>query len=326
MGYQVRKIIEFDQKDKKPICILRGAILEKDDGKQMIQLKLCNLGKTILTKATVKITCLGRNENILGIQTYTYENLFVAAEKVFGTDVPIPLEYSDTETFTVKIVEAMDDLQVNSSKIKELSYGAIIFNVFAGILFFLGLIISIGIPFNVYVCKNLQLIPAILFTVTLIHIYYCEERKYKTLIYFDVFFAILPGAYLCWNEWAKQHLSMVNGSFMIIFLWLFLLCISLKKKRKESIFIIILFAIFTVGICYRYIALRELTKVFTPNIEDFHVSLLITLAPFGAKREMVNMFNIGDSWIASSIWGIYLVSLYKLIKCRFQLLPLERRS
>lgn len=144
MGYQVKKVIEFDQMYKRPVSILKGAILEKDNGKQVLQLKLYNSGDDILNQVTAKITCYGLDTNTLGVQTYTYENLFVKSGETFGTDVPIALLYSKTETISVEIMNNYEKLQVHSSKLGDagLNISSIICNIVVSIVSIIGVLIA----------------------------------------------------------------------------------------------------------------------------------------------------------------------------------------
>ncbi len=121
MGYQVVKKIAFDEKQTKPVSILKGAILENDNGNHFIQLKLCNTSNDILSKASVLITCFNQDHAILGTQAYTYDKIFVKSGDTFGTDVPIPLEFCDTDTFTVEFTNEIDKLQVSTRQTKHLN-------------------------------------------------------------------------------------------------------------------------------------------------------------------------------------------------------------
>ena len=91
MGYEVKKVIEFGRENTKPVGLLKGAILLKDGTEQVLQLKLRNNGKDILNRVTVKITCIGKDGQTRGVQSYTYEKKFVTSGAEFGTDVAIPL-------------------------------------------------------------------------------------------------------------------------------------------------------------------------------------------------------------------------------------------
>lgn len=144
MGYQVKKIIEFDPIYKKTVSILKGAILEKDNGEQVLQLKLYNSGDDILNKVTAKIICYGLDKNVLGVQTYTYENLFVKSGETFGTDVPIPLLYDGTETISVEILNNYEKLQVYSSKFENSgpNISSMICNIVVSIASIVGMLIA----------------------------------------------------------------------------------------------------------------------------------------------------------------------------------------
>lgn len=119
-------------------------ILEKDNGEQVLQLKLYNSGDDILNKVTAKIICYGLDKNVLGVQTYTYENLFVKSGETFGTDVPIPLLYDGTETISVEILNNYEKLQVYSSKFENLgpNISSMICNIVVSIASIVGMLIA----------------------------------------------------------------------------------------------------------------------------------------------------------------------------------------
>lgn len=114
MGYEVKKVIEFGQENTKPVGLMKGAILLKDGKEQVLQLKLRNNGKNILTRATVKITCIGKDGEKIGEQSYTYEKLFVTSDTEFGTDVAIPLKYENVVSVAVEIERDLERLKVSS--------------------------------------------------------------------------------------------------------------------------------------------------------------------------------------------------------------------
>ena len=89
MGYEVKKVIEFGRENTKPVGLLKGAILLKDGAEQVLQLKLRNNGKDILNRVTAKIICIGKDGQVIGIQSYTYEKVFVTSGTEFGVDVAI---------------------------------------------------------------------------------------------------------------------------------------------------------------------------------------------------------------------------------------------
>lgn len=119
MGYQIIKKIDFNQTRTKPVGILKGAILEKENGERFIQLKLCNTGNDILSKASVEITCYEQDHTVIGTQTYTYNKIFIRSGDIFGTDVAIPLEFCNADTFSVEFNNDCERLQVSTSKIKK---------------------------------------------------------------------------------------------------------------------------------------------------------------------------------------------------------------
>ena len=119
MGYEVKKVIEFGRENTKPVGLLKGAILLKDGTEQVLQLKLRNNGKDILNRVTVKITCIGKDGQTRGVQSYTYEKLFVACGEEFGSNIPITLQYSDVEQVDVKIEDDYRNLKVSSRSIQK---------------------------------------------------------------------------------------------------------------------------------------------------------------------------------------------------------------
>ena len=145
MGYQIIKKIDFSETQKKPISILKGAILENSNGEQFIQLKLRNTGNDILSKASVKIICYKQDHTVLGSQLYTYNKIFVRSGETFGTNVPIPLQFNGTDTFTIEFSNEYEKLQVNTNKIKnaKINIPIILCNTITCILFLSGIILSI---------------------------------------------------------------------------------------------------------------------------------------------------------------------------------------
>lgn len=119
MEYEVKKVIEFGRENTKPVGLLKGAILLKDGTEQVLQLKLRNNGKDILNRVTVKITCIGKDGQTRGVQSYTYEKLFVACGEEFGSNIPITLQYSDVEQVDVKIEDDYRNLKVSSRSIQK---------------------------------------------------------------------------------------------------------------------------------------------------------------------------------------------------------------
>ncbi len=119
MGYEVKKVIEFGQENTKPVELLKGAILLKDGTEQVLQLKLRNNGKDILSRVTVKITCIGKDGQVVGVQSYTYEKIFVTVGTEFGTDVAIPLKYKNVESVSVEIEKNIEKLKVSSKNISK---------------------------------------------------------------------------------------------------------------------------------------------------------------------------------------------------------------
>nr|WP_298546158.1 hypothetical protein [uncultured Lachnoclostridium sp.] len=119
MGYEVKKVIEFGRENTKPVGLLKGAILLKDGTEQVLQLKLRNNGKDVLNRVTVKITCIGKDGQAVGVQSYTYEKLFVVCGEEFGSNIPIMLQYSDVEQVEVKIEDDYRNLKVSSKSIQK---------------------------------------------------------------------------------------------------------------------------------------------------------------------------------------------------------------
>ncbi len=127
MGYEVKKVIEFGQGKERPIGLLKGAILVKDGREPCLQLKLCNNGKDILSKVTVKITCIGKDGEVIGEQHYTYEKIFVTSGMEFGTDVAIPLKYNNTYTVSVELEKNLQSLKISSEKVLKSEWSPIWF-------------------------------------------------------------------------------------------------------------------------------------------------------------------------------------------------------
>lgn len=119
MGYEVKKVIEFGRENTKPVGLLKGAILLKDGTEQVLQLKLRNNGKDILNRVTVKITCICKDGQTRGVQSYTYEKIFVTSGAEFGTDVAIPLKYKSVESVSVEIEKDIEKLKVSSKNISK---------------------------------------------------------------------------------------------------------------------------------------------------------------------------------------------------------------
>ena len=119
MGYEVKKVIEFGRDNTKPVELLKGAILLKDGMEQVLQLKLRNNGNDILNRVTVKITCIGKEGQAVGVQSYTYEKIFVTVGTEFGTDVAIPLKYKNVESVSVEIEKDIEKLKVSSKNISK---------------------------------------------------------------------------------------------------------------------------------------------------------------------------------------------------------------
>lgn len=116
MSYEVKRVIEFGQENRKPVGLLKGAVLLKDGTEPVLQLKLRNNGKDILNRLSVKITCLGKDGQVKGVQSYTYEKIFVTSGMEFGTDVAIPLNYKDIESVSVEIEKDLEALRVSSKE------------------------------------------------------------------------------------------------------------------------------------------------------------------------------------------------------------------
>lgn len=119
MSYEVKRVIEFGQENRKPVGLLKGAVLLKDGTEPVLQLKLRNNGKDILNRLSVKITCLGKDGQVKGVQRYTYEKIFVTSGMEFGTDVAIPLKDKDVEQVEVEVEDDCQSLKVSSRSIQK---------------------------------------------------------------------------------------------------------------------------------------------------------------------------------------------------------------
>ena len=118
MGYEAKKVIEFGRENTKPVGVVKGALLLKDGKELVLQLKLRNNGKDILNRVTVKITCMGKDGQIKGVQNYTYERLFVECGEEFGSNVPIMLQYNDVEHAEIEIEDDYRNLKVSSKSVQ----------------------------------------------------------------------------------------------------------------------------------------------------------------------------------------------------------------
>lgn len=145
MGYQVIKKIDFNETYTQPFRVLKGAILKKDNGEQFIQLKLCNTGNDILSKASVRILCYDQDQVDLGVQSYTYDKIFIRSGETFGTDVPIPLQFIGTDTFSVELNNDYEKLQVSTNKIKKpkIDIPIILCNIIFSLLILIGFMLSL---------------------------------------------------------------------------------------------------------------------------------------------------------------------------------------
>ena len=96
MGYEI--VTTFHPESRGSIVkIEKGAILKKEQFRYL-QLKLQNTSKLVLKEVNIEIKCFNREGINLGTQTYTYSNLFIPSGEIWGTDVAILLENSETES------------------------------------------------------------------------------------------------------------------------------------------------------------------------------------------------------------------------------------
>ena len=106
MAYHVQKTFDINQDKRKPIGGVKGAVLVNDSGRQFLQLKLKNNSSKSLDKVPIKIDCYDMAENFLGTQEYTYD----------GTGYAVPLEYSETESISIRKGEGYHEVGGSGSK------------------------------------------------------------------------------------------------------------------------------------------------------------------------------------------------------------------
>ena len=116
MAYHVQKTFDINQDKRKPIGGVKGAVLVNDSGRQFLQLKLKNNSSKSLDKVPIKIDCYDMAENFLGTQEYTYDNVFVQPGDFFGTGYAVPLEYSETESISIRKGEGYHEVGGSGSK------------------------------------------------------------------------------------------------------------------------------------------------------------------------------------------------------------------
>ena len=95
MSYRVLKVFDINQAKRKPIGGVKGAVLEDDEGKKFLQLKIKNNSPNFLDRVPILIDCYDSEGVYLGTQGYTYENIFVRKGDMFGTGEAIPLAFPD---------------------------------------------------------------------------------------------------------------------------------------------------------------------------------------------------------------------------------------
>ena len=88
MSYRVRKVFDINQAKRKPIGGVKGAVLEDDEGRQFLQLKIKNNSPNFLDRVPILIDCYDSEGVYLGTQGYTYENIIGLLE---SKDVPLNL-------------------------------------------------------------------------------------------------------------------------------------------------------------------------------------------------------------------------------------------
>ena len=305
MSYRVKKTIEFDENSAKPVSILRGAILEKDNGEQVIQLKLCNTGEDILNKVAVKIICLSQDKQVLGTQKYEYQKIFVKLGEIFGTDIPIPMEYNDTDTFSVEF-DNNERLQVKSCKRKreKVDFPTALFNLFSGMVFCINILLVFFLVWCIFdpyigtVPLAPQVIPGILFPCALVQIYFREAKEYKAIKFSSLFFFILICAFPFLGGWAKKE---VYRAFIIIMIWVILISVTLKKKKKDIRLILALFIMFMIGMYFTYRSSAASSELIKKVIEDIDNERALSEMAYGLVRgEGIGSIYNSRSFIISS--------------------------
>lgn len=103
MGYEIVRTFQ-PETNLSIVKIEKGAILEKED-RRYLQMKLRNTSKFVLKEVSIEIECFDREGMNLGKQIYTYSNLFIPSGEIWGTDVAILLEISETESVELFINE-----------------------------------------------------------------------------------------------------------------------------------------------------------------------------------------------------------------------------
>lgn len=272
MSYQVKKTIEFNNSYEKPVNILKGAILEKDDGGRVIQLKLCNTGNDILNKVSVNIICLSEDEQVLGTQKYEYQKIFIKPGEVFGTDIAIPLQYNDTNIFSVEF-DSNESLQIKNFKRKKekSDIPTIFFNFISGLIFFISMLFALFLIWSNFdpgvgtVQIALQVIPGILFPSALIQTYFNEDKQYKRLKFIGLFFLILICLFPFLGGWSEME---VYRTSIIIMMWILLIGVTIKKRKKDIKLIMVLFIMFMVGMYFTSKATAISSELIRKLIED----------------------------------------------------------
>lgn len=306
MSYQVKKTITFNKNNAQPVNVLKGAILEKDDGEQVIQLKLCNTGKEILSKVPVKITCYGQDKQVLGVQKYEYQKIFVKPGEKFGTNIAIPLQYNATDVFSVEFSDNCESLQVNSSKLKsgENDILSMFYNVFLGIVFCIGLLLTLYMVWCLLdsgvgaVGLAPQVIPGLLFPYALIQIYYSEDKQYNRLKQFSIFFFLLICLFPILGGFAVKN---IYRNLIIIVMWTILVYVSIIKRKRDTKIIVALFVIFIIGMLFTYKGIAISNVLLSNVIERIDEDFLPEFLSYYSRRgETIDSFTKAWSFIITS--------------------------
>ena len=305
MSYQVKKTIEFNNSYEKPVNILKGAILEKDDGERVIQLKLCNTGDDILNKVSVNIICLSEDEQVLGTQKYEYQKIFVKPGEVFGTDIAIPLQYNDTNIFSVEF-DSNESLQIKNFKRKKekSDIPTTFFNFFSGLVFFINLLFTVLLVWSNFepgvetVSLMLQVVPGILFPCVLIQTYFNEDKQYNMLKFLFLFFFILICLFPFLGGWSETE---VYRTSIIIMMWILLIGTTIWKRKKDIKLIIVLFIMFMVGMYFTSKATTISSELIRKIIEDIdNESILAEIVYFSMRGNGIDSLYNSCSFIISS--------------------------
>lgn len=288
MSYQVKKTITFDKNNAKPVSILKGAILEKDNGGRVIQLKLCNTGKGILNKVSVKIICFNQDKQVLGTQKYEYEKIFVKSGEIFGTDIAIPLKYNDTDTFSVEFANDYKELQVTNSKIgikndkKNKDISKVNYNCCHFVILFV-IAVTLFLQFNKiefsfycrYLSEGLDAGFASLIICPVVSFVLCSKAEYKKNLIWLLMSSIgIVIQILLSQGLFSFHAGAAIDIILNIVLFGFAVILMLQNKSSNYLMIIVPNGVLCLYLALRNIIIRNVSEYYERKVSLFMLSII----------------------------------------------------